>query len=350
MKPLGILLKGPAGRIGAVSVRLGYIPRRAAALATTKKQHHLEGLRQISSPPRSGSTTTMRIRGRFGIPQTDISTRASVAQKVQLESESITQKYAADRGATSACTFYEALPPLTDPSVAETCPSFPVDPSRKTRVVNSDSFEAARTLIFEHGASESKVAVLNLASDLRPGGGWEVTLCETQEEALCYSSTLFSTLDRKYYPWDNDAASGIFSPGVVVYRDTLMNELKPLPEDKVIVTGVITVAAPRYPRLDPTRTEFAYQSTYRKLREKIRAVYRMAAINGRTNLVLGAMGCGAYGCPPKIVAKEMIDVLGEDEFAGWFERVWWAVIDPMGEGNTGEFGRVCDNIEIRGKE
>ena len=36
------------------------------------------------------------------------------------------------------------------------------------------------------------------------------------------------------------------------------------------------------------------------------------------------MGCGAYACPPRLVAEMMRDTLLEPEFAGWFRRVVFA--------------------------
>ncbi|KAJ3509782.1 hypothetical protein NMY22_g16177 [Coprinellus aureogranulatus] len=36
------------------------------------------------------------------------------------------------------------------------------------------------------------------------------------------------------------------------------------------------------------------------------------------------MGCGAYGCPPRLVAELMRDTLLDPEFHGWFRRVVFA--------------------------
>ena len=67
----------------------------------------------------------------------------------------------------------EQLPPLSYDS-----PHFPNRPSSKIRVVNADSLVAARSLISEFGVEETrgKVAVLNLADDYTPGGGWRSLL------------------------------------------------------------------------------------------------------------------------------------------------------------------------------
>jgi hypothetical protein len=51
--------------------------------------------------------------------------------------------------------------------------------------------------------------------------------------------------------------------------------------------GVLTVVAPRGPRLSADKQTIAKSSVIEDFREKIRLVYRMAAHNGHTYLVLG---------------------------------------------------------------
>lgn len=170
----------------------------------------------------------------------------------------------------------------------------------------------------------------------------------TQEEALCYSSTLFQTLKKEYYPWPNTgqaSIAGVFSPNVVVFRDTLDNECRELGEEERTVVSVVTVAAPRRPGLTEDELEFEDESVLEGFREKVRLVLRCAAAEGKTGLVLGALGCGAYRCPPQLVAREMKQVLEEEEFRGWFERVVFAVYGtgPVGKRNLEVFRKVFGN-------
>ena len=53
-----------------------------------------------------------------------------------------------------------------------------------------------------------------------------------------------------------------------------------------------------------------------------------------TNLHVGAMGCGVYGCPPRQVAEEMKAVLFDEEFVGWFKEVIFAVYPAGRTGKT----------------
>jgi len=247
------------------------------------------------------------------------------------------------KGSADSTFISEQLPPL--PSDKR-----PNHPPSNIRVINSDSFTAARDIIRNATAkgetAEGKMAVLNLASDLEPGGGWAYTLSKTQEEALCYSSTLYPTLKSQWYPWPNvgrGSAAGIYSPAVVIFKHDLDHECVDLPSNERRVVSVITVAAPRSPHLSNGRF---LPKTLEDLREKIKLVYRMAAHNGQEYIVLGAMGCGAYQCPPEQVAEEMKAILLESEFKGWFREVVFAVYAVARNTNYDIFKEVLDGVEI----
>jgi uncharacterized protein (TIGR02452 family) len=130
------------------------------------------------------------------------------------------------------------------------------------------------------------------------------------------------------------SASGIFSPAVTIFRDEKFANL-PLAERKVV--SVISVAAPHFRR---ERDAFRKSTDLPDLRQKIRLIYRMAAHNGKTFLVLGAMGCGNFKCPASVVAREMKAVLEETEFDGWFEQVVFALFVP-----DGRPGKSLDNFK-----
>ena len=73
----------------------------------------------------------------------------------------------------------------------------------------------------------------------------------------------------------------------------------------------------------------------------MRMALRIAAFNHHELLVLGALGCGAFGGPPDDVAACWAEVLDHPEFeGGWFREVWFAVPDKPGERNFEAFDRV----------
>ncbi|KZV98800.1 hypothetical protein EXIGLDRAFT_606575 [Exidia glandulosa HHB12029] len=268
--------------------------------------------------------------------------RAKVAHDTLARTDSIV---ASTPGASLDAEFlHDAdLPPLTHGESGLPWPNYT---PQRVRIVNSDSFTLARELLKE--IPDARVAVLNLASDEYPGGGWEVSLSRTQEEALCYSSTLFKTLNASWYPWPNTgpgSVAGIFSPAVVVFKDDLAHDCADLPESERVVVSVLTVAAPRALKGHLSDSEL------NDLRGKIRLTLRMAARRKQDVLVLGAMGCGAYRCPPKQVSQEMRDILKEEEFKGWFRLVTFAVFskrDPnfVGGDNFDVFTETFTNVEV----
>ncbi|KAF5334864.1 hypothetical protein D9758_014277 [Tetrapyrgos nigripes] len=272
--------------------------------------------------------------------------RAKIAKDTIKRSPEITREHAA-QGATLDSTFIaEQLPPLDSAK----CPS-PEHIPVPVEVIDSDAFTAARSIMKDDNDAVGKTAVLNLASDIEPGGGWVITLSKTQEEALCYSSTLWPTLKPEYYPWPNvgpKSAAGVFSPGIVIFKDDLDHDCVNLPNEERRVVSVLTVAAPRGPLLTEDGKNFKKPSVLEDLREKIRLVYRMAAHNEGQYLVLGAMGCGAYRCPPHLVAEEMKSILLDPEFKGWFKQVVFAVYASPGTGATNfqVFKEVFDGVKV----
>lgn len=275
---------------------------------------------------------------RLATTMLDLATRRRICEETISRTPEITKE---TPGGSLRSSFTSSQLPVLSRSSND----FPQLQLKHVEILDSDSFAAARSLLASDPAKRGRVAVLNLASDEEPGGGWRYTLSTTQEEALCYSSTLYATLKLEFYPWPNlgpGSAAGIYSPGVVVFRETIDNDLAELPSDDRFVVSVITVAAPRLPKLTSDGLSFANETDLNDLREKIKLIYRLAAHNGQTNLILGAMGCGAYRCPPVLVAREMREIIETEEFAGWFEHVAFAV---YGRGKIGQ-----RNLEVFQRE
>ena len=194
------------------------------------------------------------------------------------------------------------------------------------------------------------VVVLNLASERHPGGGWQ-TGAMAQEEALCYRSSLYRSLRRRFYPIPS--LSVLHTPSVLIIRSATAagHKLYTLPASDLPVTSVISVAALRHPHLTPDEKAFASAGQRAETKRKIRVSLRVAATNGHTKLVLGALGCGVFANPPADVAKCFLEVFQEQEFqGGWWEDVVFAVMDnasvgqggKSGTGNFGQFWRVLD--------
>lgn len=240
------------------------------------------------------------------------------------------------------------------------------------KVINEDTFNAAIMLqdliasslsaaTCSTGASNNQVsastrpAVLNLASDTSPGGGFERGAM-AQEEALCYRSSLFLSLHKTHYPWNS--LQGLYTRDVVIIRSALSDGhtvLSPAvaPADLPVVS-VLSIAALRRPMLDDTQTPSGEQRKIfrnaedRELtKKKMRLALRMAASKGHDCLVLGALGCGAFKNPAEEIADAWKQVLEDAEFAGgWWREIWFAVLDPENEGNFELFEKVLAGIQV----
>jgi uncharacterized protein (TIGR02452 family) len=96
---------------------------------------------------------------------------------------------------------------------------------------------------------------------------------------------------------------------------------------------VFAVAALRKPQLDAAGNLTPVDA--RATLTKIELLLAAAAALGHKHLVLGALGCGAYGNPPRHVALLFQDALAR--FGSWFQSVTFAVV---GDGNFPVFRRV----------
>ncbi|KAL1800131.1 hypothetical protein ACET3X_000473 [Alternaria dauci] len=243
------------------------------------------------------------------------------------------------------------------PLPADLCPALTAPCT--IQVLDMDSFDAAIQLDPSHTVEKhvmdasdgdvTPVAVLNLASERSPGGGWQNGAL-AQEECLCYRSSLYLSLDRKLYPIP--PLSAIYSPNVVIIREAmskghkLLNHTPPL---ELPAVSVISVAALRHPELSDDGTEFKNPGVRSHTKKNIRLILRVAARHGHTKLVLGALGCGVFANPPRDVAKCFLEVFREPEFqGGWWEKIVFAVMDNVngpdggktGKGNYGQFYQV----------
>lgn len=203
--------------------------------------------------------------------------------------------------------------------------------STKIYVQNIDSFLKAVDM-------GKGVAVLNMASQRNPGGG-VANGSRAQEEELCRRSNLLMSL----YSFSEKSAilghtsksgrypiptyGGIYSPDVEIYRG---KGYKPYHESFKV--DVISVAAMIRPEYDPVTLMISKKQVH-IMKRKIKTILRIALMNKRTKLVLGAFGCGVFCNPPKHVALMFKEVLESPEFKNAFEEICFAILD---DGNTGK--------------
>ncbi len=202
-------------------------------------------------------------------------------------------------------------------------------PAVKVEVTGETSQQAAHRLVVKEGTEH--IVVLNFASALKPGGGF-LSGARAQEEDLARCSALHPCLIEQNVPGGfyaqhraarthlySDAA--IYSPAVPFFRVRSKSRL-----DHVYPAGVLTMAAPHMRKLEKKRDDAAavVESTFRK---RVGAMFAVAQSNAHRTLVLGAWGCGVFGCDPDMVASSFRRWL-DGCFAGAFDRVVFPIYDP----------------------
>ena len=204
------------------------------------------------------------------------------------------------------------------------------------KVLEQDCIVVAKGML-ERGYNP---AVLNLASSWSPGGG-VVQGSRAQEESIFRRTNLYRSLyqfahggkpdmfatkpepiDLKKTPHYKEHLDyhfgGIYTPGATVFRASNFELFQ-----KPFQMSFITVAAIKEPVLTPTGhlTDADKDQT----RDKIRTILRIGLKHGHDCLVLGALGCGAYGNPPADVARLFHEVIEEDEFRDKYKMLAFAI-------------------------
>ena len=154
-----------------------------------------------------------------------------------------------------------------------------------------------------------KVCILNFADTIKPGGGY-FKGCTTQEEELCFNSTLLPVLEafrksvydknRLIDELKEEHPFGIYSPDIIFFNE----------DSEERVADVITLAAPNvyYLQSRGIPEDYFRLETFEfhigvLCETRIWAIFEQAMKHGVTDLVLGAWGCGAYGNNPESIAN-----------------------------------------------
>lgn len=194
------------------------------------------------------------------------------------------------------------------------------------RIENMDTLDMAMMLGGEN------CLVMNMACDTYPGGGVRKGSM-AQEEELFRRTNYYKVLNRKFYPITNEAV--IYSPLVYIVKNRKYEIIKEFP------ISCIAVAAPRKPQV--------FNGTYAEIEDllsmqtKIDLVFRTAIYYKKTRIVLGALGCGAYGNPPDVVASIFVDRV--KLYRDFFEFIGFAIllVKDSDKANLDAFNKEFNN-------
>ena len=230
---------------------------------------------------------------------------------------------------------------------------------------NIDCSDAAEVLINEG----YNVAILNLASNVSPGGGYHIG-ASAQEESICHVSTLSQSLyqfgDLKYkhireanlpnfpgvYPMDINYG-GIYSPDITFFRYSRNKNysLREKPFSCAIISVASLSNAEENEYVEDENKLFNEDGTFTLKGKniemnKIRTIYRIALDNKIDALVLGAFGCGEYYLLPEEVSKLFYITLNEHEFKGNFKKIVFAILEDPKRKSIGKDGKFKPFYDI----
>ena len=222
------------------------------------------------------------------------------------------------------------------------------------------TYEAAIRLVKENPGK--RVAVLNFASAINPGGG-VVYGAGAQEECLCRTSTLYPLLNTAelrnvYYTPNKEHGDNLHTDAVIYTPDVVIcksdtNFPERIPEAEYQKVDVITCAAPnlnqrkttRYSGDTPMVKELSGKEQYDLHYKRCKHILSAAAVNQADIVVLGAFGCGAFKNDPEVVAHAMLDAC--KEYRGCFDQIHFAVVKKQ---RVNENYLVFEKIIQSGKE
>lgn len=168
-------------------------------------------------------------------------------------------------------------------------------------------------------ANEMRVAILNFADGLVPGGlVWEGA--PTQEENICRCSNLYLALNT-YESMENyykpNSREILCTDNIIYARDiTVFKEDKTYHGVEPRKLDVITCPAPN---VYITNREKAMDVYSRRIRD----ILLSAIENGAECIVLGAWGCGAFNQPPELIARAFAEEL--NIYANAFKQIIFAI-------------------------
>lgn len=186
------------------------------------------------------------------------------------------------------------------------------DKEQEIRVIHKGSVSVVEGVV-----TPSRVAVLNFADALTPGGlVFEGEL--TQEEDLCRCSNLYPCISQEkvfddYYGYNRSLENDIYSDRLIYSKDVLFFK----DEDYWCIPirtkcDVITCPAP---------VECSDKQVFVN---RIKCIIGAAYSKGVGTLVLGKFGCGAFSNDPQLVATAFKEVLDEYKL---FDVVYFPVFD-----------------------
>lgn len=206
------------------------------------------------------------------------------------------------------------------------------------RVVNMKTVQAIIRLKIDlvKSKQQHKIGVLNMASKKHYGGGVRNGAMAQEEELFRKSDYALHEANSKngksFYPYDSHKFT--YTPNVSIVRDHNYNLLPPAKFIRVDMIGMSSIV---HPQTD--RKGNLYPDDLELITEKIHTIFKAAIMNKCTDIILGALGCGAFANPPKVIANIFNTCVGM--YKQYFRSITFAIYST-GEKNFDIFNEIID--------
>ncbi|CAE7945335.1 unnamed protein product [Symbiodinium necroappetens] len=225
--------------------------------------------------------------------------------------------------------------PRTELVSAESCLKSRVTGMGTDPEITFSCMTTADALMFFGREPSRKVVGLNFANGQSVGGGYK-NGAYAQEEDLCrrmptlYTS-LYNAKREGHYPFGPATCSSasparysdvLWTPKVCIARAGEERGFELLPKDQQANVSLVAAAAPNIKFADPPER---YDKDL--MLNTVKAVL-LAPLNKQpetTTIVLGAWGCGAFGCDPYDIAELFVKALVEHRLGRLYREVHFAI-------------------------
>ena len=186
-------------------------------------------------------------------------------------------------------------------------------------VTDETVLTAARRLWNAH----CKVAILNFANGVNPGGG-VIYGADTREERLCRYTNLYPCLTKpeiyeEFYHYNNQL-DRYYSDRIIYSENiTVLKNDNPagMYDEEWFMVDVISCPAPNLGGVE----KVDFRRLEKVLNSRIRNIFAVAEAHGVRALVLGDFGCGIYRNPPELVARAFLEQMTRGDYKNTFREV-----------------------------
>lgn len=224
---------------------------------------------------------------------------------------------------------------VINPANAETPVTY--DKPCEISVIDADTISAAWSA---NSDSSAKIAILNFASFRHPGGGF-ITGAMAQEESICHHTNLYDALAAQCAWYDENERltnrSLYQNRSILTYDVSIIARGigKFVPVENVFQADFLTCASPNAGAAMKKGVPEA--EINRAIERRISYAVEILAGRGYTHVILGAFGCGAFRCNPRVVAEAFRKNIKKS--ANAFDKVIFAIPDGK-NGNLRVFKEV----------